>query len=117
MYKLLAKILSCRLEGVIGKVVSENQCAFIKGRQIIDCSLITNEMVDDMSRKRGIGVICQLDMKKHMTMLVGDSWIVFWSVRVLEENGETGCRFVSPQFCSQFCLTELRRGSSRAVEV
>lgn len=64
MYKLLAKVLSNRLVEVLGEVISENQCAFIRGRKIVDCSLIANELVDTMRKKRRSRVMCQLDMEK-----------------------------------------------------
>ncbi|RVX01086.1 Transposon TX1 uncharacterized 149 kDa protein [Vitis vinifera] len=48
LYKLLAKVLANRLKKVIGKVVSSDQNAFIKGRQILDASLIANEVMQKM---------------------------------------------------------------------
>ena len=46
LYKLLAKVLAHRLKKVLGKVVSVDQNAFMRERQILDTSLITNEVVD-----------------------------------------------------------------------
>ncbi|RVW53840.1 LINE-1 reverse transcriptase-like [Vitis vinifera] len=48
LYKLLAKVLANRLKKVICKVISTDQNAFIKGRQILDGSLITNEVMQKM---------------------------------------------------------------------
>ena len=64
LYKLLAKFLANRLKKVIGKVVSTAQNAFITGRQILDVSLIANEVIDSWQKRKGKGLICKLDIKK-----------------------------------------------------
>ena len=46
LYKLLAKVLANRLKKVVGKVVSPARNAFVMGRQILDASLIVNEVID-----------------------------------------------------------------------
>nr|GEW39854.1 nucleotide-binding alpha-beta plait domain-containing protein [Tanacetum cinerariifolium] len=46
MYKIIAKILTNRLVGVLGDIVSEVQSAFIAERQILDGPFILNEVVE-----------------------------------------------------------------------
>lgn len=50
MYKVLTKVLANRLRNVIRNVVSPSQYAFVKGRQILDGILITNEGVDEANK-------------------------------------------------------------------
>ena len=38
--------------------------AFVEGRQILDASLIANEVVDSIQKKKERGVLCVLDIKK-----------------------------------------------------
>ncbi|XP_077224226.1 uncharacterized protein LOC143857676 [Tasmannia lanceolata] len=42
----------------------DTQSAFVSKRQILDCSLIANEVIDSYSRSGFGGVLCKLDMEK-----------------------------------------------------
>ncbi|RVW29925.1 LINE-1 retrotransposable element ORF2 protein [Vitis vinifera] len=95
VYKLLAKVLSNRIKEVLDKVVSPDQNAFVKGRQILDASLIANEVIDYWLKRKEKGVICKLDiektydsinwnflMKVMRKMGFGDRWMkwIWWCI-------------------------------------
>ena len=62
--KLLAKVLANRIKKVMGKVISESQNAFVEDRQILDATLIANEVVDSRLKDNVGGVLCKLDVEK-----------------------------------------------------
>jgi len=64
MYKILAKVLANRLRSVIGLVISESQSAFIKGRQILDDILVTNEIVDEARKFNKELILFKVDFEK-----------------------------------------------------
>ncbi|XP_058733800.1 uncharacterized protein LOC131605468 [Vicia villosa] len=64
LYKILAKLLANRLKRVIGKLVSNNQSAFIEGRNIMDGVLVVNEVLDLAKRDKRSCVVLKVDFEK-----------------------------------------------------
>lgn len=72
LYKIISKVLSAKLKGVMEHVVSSTQSAFIQGQQIMDNIMIANECVDGRMRDRLPGVVCKLDMEKAYDRVTWD---------------------------------------------
>ena len=45
-------------------VVNKAQNAFVEGKQILDASLIANEVIDSIVRRKEKGILCNLDVEK-----------------------------------------------------
>lgn len=64
MYKIIAKILTNRLVGVLGDIVNEVQSAFIAKRKILDGSFILNEVMQWRRIKKKQALIFKVDFEK-----------------------------------------------------
>ena len=83
LYKLLALVLANRLKQVMGSLVNKAQYTFVGGRQILDASLIENEVVDSMVKKEEKDILCKLDIEKAYDHL-NQSFLL----RILQKMGQ-----------------------------
>ena len=73
IYKIISKVLSNQLKGVLEDTIAETQGAFVGGRQILDVVLVTNELVEEYRKKENQGLSSKLTLKKCMIMWNGVS--------------------------------------------
>lgn len=71
VYKMLSKVLSIRLQRVLGEVIGDSQYAFTKGKHILDCALIANEVVHSLKLSKKKGAIWKIDFKKAYDSIEG----------------------------------------------
>ncbi|XP_038994717.1 uncharacterized protein LOC120118823 [Hibiscus syriacus] len=64
LYKNVSRVLAKRLGSCLAEVIVENQFAFIVGKQIADCSLIANKVIDGLSKRKKEAVLIKADFSK-----------------------------------------------------
>ena len=67
IYKMMKKVLANKLKKVMDKLVNVAQNASVAGGQILHASLIANEVVDLLLKKKERGVLSKLDIERLMT--------------------------------------------------
>jgi hypothetical protein len=63
-FKGFSKSLNNRLIPLASKVIGANQTGFINGRNILEGVLVLHEVVHEMKRSKGKGLILKIDFEK-----------------------------------------------------
>lgn len=63
-FKVFGKMLNNRLILVADRLIASNQTAFIKGRYILESVVVAHEIIHEVHRSKGSGVILKLDYEK-----------------------------------------------------
>lgn len=58
-----------RFSEVLGYTISKNQSAFIAEHQILNASLVTNELVENLKRRKQKGLVFKMDFEKAYDMV------------------------------------------------
>jgi len=54
IYKIISKILSFRLKKMMNKVIDLRQFVFLEGRSLLNSVLVTNEVLEEVKRKKKV---------------------------------------------------------------
>ena len=104
VYKIITKVLATRLNELLSDTISENQSAFIPGRQILDAALIANEAVEDIRSQGNLGLVFKLDFEKAYDQVCwGFFGQSFGQERVWEEMEKLDFRMLVLFFFCSYC--------------
>ena len=82
LYKLIAKVFANRLKRVMHGLINRAQNAFVEGRQIMDASLLANEVIDTLLKRKEKWILCKIDIEKAYDQI---NWNCI--IKVLQKMG------------------------------
>ena len=67
--KIASKTIAKRLETVLPLIIHENQCAYVKGRSIFDCTRIIDDIMFYTKENKLLGLLLAIDFEKAFDSL------------------------------------------------
>jgi len=68
LYKIITKVLSCRIKEVMHLVIDDVQSAFLEDRGMLDSVMMANEVIEEVRRNQKSGVCLKVDFSAgHVT--------------------------------------------------
>jgi len=64
LYKIITKVLLCRIKEVMHLVINDVQSAFLEDRGMLDSVMMANEVIEEVQRNRKSGVCLKVDFTK-----------------------------------------------------
>jgi len=64
LYKIVTKVLSCRIKNMLPMVINDSQSAFLKGKGMLDSILVASEVVEELRRHMRSGLCLKVDYGK-----------------------------------------------------
>ncbi|GJV44979.1 RNA-directed DNA polymerase, eukaryota [Tanacetum coccineum] len=113
IYKIIAKILSNRLVGVLSDIVNEVQSAFIADRQILDGPFILNEVIQWCKLKKKQSFIFKVDFEKAFDSV---RWDFLDDVLKNFSFGNKWCRWIQSCLKSSRVMESLHISFKRVVD-
>jgi len=64
IYKIITKVMSCRIKGALREVIDDSQQAFLKDRGMLNSVLVANEVVEELRRYERRGLCLKVEYEK-----------------------------------------------------
>lgn len=117
LYKVISKVLANRLKTLLPRSIESNQCAFIKGKLLLENVLLASELVNCYHKKTNLNrCTIKFDIFKAFDT-VKCSFISFSRKRACQLSSSIGSWCLSPRLPYMFLLTGALKGSSIVLEV